>query len=357
MDISPVFNEILAAHDSRLVEPHVFRLQDLDEFLKEAYRIRTHLEELTDYLRSVRQSYLSTAHPARRKQAVRANGPTSLPSTDKDSKYLTDAQRTEIDASAKQLLRELNVAINNLSEAEQVRQQTHETVALRKRAKRGLGSLGRWAAGGGITAKSPEEEAEEAKANTIKVHRESIIWYLQRKLEGCGRAQSSMMEIRLNREVEKSKSILYKARETLPSASNYAGANGGASKDYRGKTAHVSDEESQAIEQQLSPEQLQLFAQENQDMLKHYEDTLDQVRTAEKSLLEISELQTTLATNLSVQAAHIEQLTEDSHMASENVGGGNKELKRATERKSTARMLFYGTSAFCLTLVLWDLFI
>jgi t-SNARE complex subunit (syntaxin) len=78
---------------------------------------------------------------------------------------------------------------------------------------------------------------------------------------------------------------------------------------------------------------------------------------AEKSLLEISELQTTLATNLSVQAAHIDQLVEDSHLATENVGSGNKQLKKATERRSTAQMVFYGTSAFCLTLILWDLFI
>lgn len=80
-------------------------------------------------------------------------------------------------------------------------------------------------------------------------------------------------------------------------------------------------------------------------------------RLAEKSLLEISELQTTLASNLSIQAAHIDQLAEDSHLTTENVGSGNKELKKATERKSTARMVFYGTSMFCLTLVLWDLFI
>jgi t-SNARE complex subunit (syntaxin) len=80
-------------------------------------------------------------------------------------------------------------------------------------------------------------------------------------------------------------------------------------------------------------------------------------RSAEKSLLEISELQTTLASNLSIQSAHIDQLVADSFTTTENVGSGNKELKKATERKSTARMVFYGTSAFCLTLVLWDLFI
>lgn len=77
----------------------------------------------------------------------------------------------------------------------------------------------------------------------------------------------------------------------------------------------------------------------------------------EKSLLEISELQTTLANNLSIQSAHIEQLVQDSFSTAENVGGGNKELKKATERKSTAQAVFWGTCMFCTTLVLWDLFI
>ncbi|KAF2180521.1 hypothetical protein K469DRAFT_729775 [Zopfia rhizophila CBS 207.26] len=359
MDLTPIFNDILAKHDARPVEPHVFRLHDLDEFLKEAYRIRAHIAELNTYLRSIRQSYLSTAHPPRRRQVARTNASSSLPFADKDTKYLTDIQRTEIDAQAKQLLRELNVAINNLSDAEQVRQSAESTIALKKRAKQGLGALGRWAAGGAITAKSPEEELEEAKANTIKVHRESIIWYLQRRLEECGRFQSSMMEIRLTREVEKNKSVLYKARATMPALDDSSSMNGGhvGQKNYQGQSSYAPELDSHAVEEQLSPEQLQLFEQENQDMLKHYEDTLDQVRTTEKSLLEISELQTTLANNLSIQAAHIDQLAEDSYLTTENIGSGNKELKRATERKSTARMVFYGTSIFCLTLVLWDLFI
>jgi hypothetical protein len=202
--------------------------------------------------------------------------------TDKDSKYLSDTERTEIDASAKQSLRELNYAINTLRDAEQIRQTTQSQVALRKRAKQGLGALGRWAAGGAITAKSVEEEMEEAKANTIRAHRESIIWSLQNQLEECGSFQSSMMEIRLMREVEKSKSVLYKTRASLPAGTDYSGMNGGQSAgdagDYRGKTSFHQDESSGVIEQQLDPEQLQLFAQENQDMLKQYEDQLDKVR-------------------------------------------------------------------------------
>ncbi|KAF2661930.1 snare protein syntaxin-like protein 18/UFE1 [Lophiostoma macrostomum CBS 122681] len=359
MDLTPVFNEVLISHNANTVEPHTFQLQDLDEFLKEAYRIRAHIADLSKYLRSIRQSYLSIAHPPRRKQFARPSSGNAQSSKDGEAKYLTDNDRAEIDANAKQLLRELNYAVKGLSDAEQLRREAEHAISYKKRAKQGFGMVGRWAAGGAMTAKSPEEELEEAKANTIKMHRESIIWYLQLQLEECGRFQSSMMEIRLTREVEKSKSVLYKARGTMASSGDTGNMNGGlhTRTDYKRKTAVEQDAESRAVEQQLDPEQLQLFAQENQDMLKHYEDTLDQVRSAEKSLLEISELQTTLASNLSIQSAHIDQLVADSFTTAENVGTGNKELKRATERRSTARMVFYGTSAFCLTLVLWDLFI
>jgi hypothetical protein len=179
-------------------------------------------------------------------------------------------------------LRELNHAIDTLRDAEQIRQTTQTQVALRKRAKQGLGALGRWAAGGAITAKSVEEELEEAKANTIRAHRESIIWTLQNQLEECGRFQSSMMETRLIREVEKSKSVLYNIGASNATTAEYSGMNGdgntGGSADYRGKTSYHQDESNGVIEQQLDPEQLQLFAQENQDMLKQYEDQLDKVR-------------------------------------------------------------------------------
>lgn len=244
------------------------------------FRQRAHIADLSRYLRSIRQSYLSIAHPPRRKQFARPSSSNAQTSKDGDAKYLTDNDRAEIDSNAKQLLRELNRAVKGLSDAEQLRQEAERAISYKKRAKHGFGMVGRWAAGGAITAKSPQEELEEARADTVKRHRESIIWYLQMQLEECGRFQSSMMEIRLTREIEKSKSVLYKARGTMPSAEDRGNVNGTrhTAADYKRKTAVEQDAESRAVEQQLDPEQLQLFAQENQDMLKHYEDTLDQVR-------------------------------------------------------------------------------
>ena len=273
---------------------------------------------------------------------------------------MTDSEREAIDTQSKQLLRQLNGAITALKQAEDVRNQTADSVALSKRARGGLGALGRWAAGGAVTAKSPEEEEEEAVRKTVASHRESILFYLQRKLEQAGRVQSDMMDVRLSREVEKTKSILAKspvAGGGIPHAMDgVVNGTAGTAKPNRQSGVPTEDNRFESTEHEgLTPEQLQAFAEENHELLKHYEDQLDQVRTAEKSILEISELHSTLHANLLHQSENIDQLVQDSFMTTENLGKGNKELKRASERRSTAQAVFYSTAAFCSFLVLWDL--
>jgi syntaxin 18 len=80
-------------------------------------------------------------------------------------------------------------------------------------------------------------------------------------------------------------------------------------------------------------------------------------RIAQKSLAEISDLQSTLIGHLVTQTEHIDQLVADSFSTTENVEGGNKQLKKATQRPSTARLTFYAASGLCAFLVLWDLII
>ena len=46
MNITPVFNQVLAKHDAHPVEFYVFRVENLDGFLKEAYRIVGHVTHL-----------------------------------------------------------------------------------------------------------------------------------------------------------------------------------------------------------------------------------------------------------------------------------------------------------------------
>lgn len=199
---------------------------------------------------------------------------------DNPKQYLTDTQRDQIDAEAKSVLRDLHVAISSLSQAEEVRQNAESALSQNRHRRHGFGALGQWAAGGGVSSKSPQEELREAEASSLKLHREGVLWYLQQKLAECGKVQSRMMEIRLVEEVEKSNSVLYKARGhggPVPVWDDSLGTGVAKAKPrQRGGRSGISTEAFQPG--QLSEDQMQLFAQDNQDMLKQYEDRLDQVR-------------------------------------------------------------------------------
>ena len=355
-DITPDFNICLKQHKSPPVLKREYDFDKINSFLQEAYSINARIADLTRELRSIRPAYLSTAQPSRRTHIADSG-------ENKRTKHLTNGERDAIDAESKQLLRQLNGAITNLKQAEDVRIQTAESVALSKRARGGLGAIGRWAAGGAVTAKSPEEEQEDMERKTVALARECILAFLTGRLEESGRVQSDMMSVRLTREVEKSKSVLYKSRVSggIPYAQDEEmngidSASPTSPKNRKRQSTNLPDEPSSgSYQNELSPEQLQLFEEENADLLKHYEDQLDQVRTAEKSILEISELHSTLHANIQQQSENIDQLVQDSYLTTENLGKGNKELKKASERRSTAQAVFWGTVGFCGFLIAWDL--
>ncbi|KAI6893228.1 hypothetical protein KC334_g12913, partial [Hortaea werneckii] len=150
-DITPDFNVCLKEKGSQPVLKRELNIDKIDSFLQEAYTINNRISDLTRELRSIRPSYLSTAAPSRRRHDSNHARP------------LTDKERDAIDAQSKQLLRQLNSKITELKQVEDVRNQAAESIALKKRNQGGLGALGRWAAGGAVTAKSPEEAAEEAE--------------------------------------------------------------------------------------------------------------------------------------------------------------------------------------------------
>lgn len=235
----------------------------------------SHISELTNYLRSIRSSYLTlqshrpTNHRARHQDAT-----SLLPKGDK-SQPLTDAQRTHVDNETRQLLTTISGAIRQLAETAQISLDLDESLAQQKRSKGGF--LGRWAAGGGTTSKTPKEMEEADRRNTIKRHRDGVVWFLQRRLEGAGEMQRSMVEVRVKREVERSRSILYKTRG--PGISDGIGVSGGSS-NYLSATELEKEQgqERKAMESSLSPEQIQLFEREQEDMLKHYNSELNKIK-------------------------------------------------------------------------------
>jgi syntaxin 18 len=256
-----------------------FSIEDIDAFLREAYRIvratrlaarcsvtntrrqNSHIAKLHNELKDVRQAYLSTAQP--RKTHIRPG--------QEQQRYLTDRDREEIDGSAKKMLRELNASIRGMEEAEQLRRQTEEAM-IQKKYGRGLGALGAWAAGGsGIaaSAKTTEHAKAEAQAKGIELHRDGVLWYLRQRLQLCGQTQQKMMETRLTRVMEKNRSVLAKA--AAPAMPELPG-------DGMQKLVQRQMHQEPDRSEELTEEQIQMFEKGNQDMMKHYESTLDKVR-------------------------------------------------------------------------------
>jgi hypothetical protein len=127
-------------------------------------------------------------------------------------------------------------------------------------------------------------------ARSTATVRESVLWFLRRGLEGAVGVQRSLVEKRIERVREKEKSVLYKVagrggqmqsgREGSTSGSGVGRekAAGGAGIDFAPDASVLSQADTARIEAELSPEQLQLFAEENDSMLRHYEDTLGKVQ-------------------------------------------------------------------------------
>lgn len=131
---------------------------------------------------------------------------------------------------------------------------------------------------------SPDEEEEQSK--WLSMHREGVIWLLKNKLERLSEIQREQQETRVMRSIEKNKSALQNSADMNGISAAQAQAAIAASraaqepsKDKgRMKRSYLPPEEQEEIEHHLSQEQLQIFAKENQDLLKQYEETLDQVR-------------------------------------------------------------------------------
>lgn len=167
------------------------------------------------------------------------------------------------------MLRELNSSIGILDDAETLRRKT-ETELIQKKYSSGLGILGSWAAGGAVGKKSDEQLTAEALSEQTSGHRDGVLWYLRKQLESCLRTQQDMMEARLSREWELSRSMLSQAG---PSKADFA-----EFKPTSHATSDDRDRDGSAVDQGLSAEQIQMFEEGNQDMMTHFDSALDKVR-------------------------------------------------------------------------------
>lgn len=271
---------------------------------------------------------------------------------------MSDKEREDIDRQCNTILRDIGGSITALNQACSLRHETAQRTLQQKYGK-STNFLMRWAAGGeenSDAGKSGEQIDEEKREWTIDQFRKGVLEHLNHWYTISFKNVEEMLRIRTEREEEKLKSTLSDARNRnlkLPSAyDDLADSN---------INTRAHDTYNPALDQtfdtgpELTQEQLQLFEEENDSLMKHYSDTLTQVTQAEKSLMEIQSLQTTIAQNLVAQGEVIADLVVNADMTDENVLRGNRELKRASERTRWPKYMYHVTLYLCAGLVVWDL--
>jgi syntaxin 18 len=193
-------------------------------------------------------------------------------------------------------------------------------------------------------------------SDQLKAHRASIVLYLTNALAAVGHAQQAQQEARVARHMERTGGGAGGLGGLGSLGADAIGAARGEvhlSERKAGKQPEVpalyvpsplpagaddDDDDEPAIDDLLSPEQVQQFEAEASSLLRATQDQLAALRTAETSLLEIGALQSELAHHLTQQAELTDQLWEDATTVTSRVDEGNKQLKRARERNRESRL-------------------
>ncbi|OLL22150.1 Syntaxin ufe1, partial [Neolecta irregularis DAH-3] len=267
-----------------------------DEFVREALRVYAHVSSLGGLLHRIRGAYLKDARTSD-KTTLSFHQLLADPSIAVTT--LTDQQRDQVDFEVKTLIRQCKDRVRTLESVET--------------ARRNAAPSASWVKGLFIDPRL------QAVSDLLAAHRSGITWFLNQKLSQVSSIQAKQQEIRVQRQIEKSQSL-------LPTASE------------RRRPAYVPPDETHSQDQDpsLTPELLQLLESENKSLLLEFESSLTQVRTAEKALIDIASLQTELANHLVSQTQLTDALYEEAHATTEHVQSGNLQLKQARARNKSA---------------------
>ncbi|KAK1922780.1 hypothetical protein DB88DRAFT_370058 [Papiliotrema laurentii] len=348
-DITPLFRSVMTSvqgsvppgrpkspYRARSPAPKGKQKDDQGEFLKEAYRIHAHLASLSTLLGTIRKAYLSTATaPIRRHERPHEDGSSGGQGGEdglerwKDSKYLSDRERDEIDLRAKVILRRCRERVTQLEEQEKARQKQASPPA--------VSALYTF-----LPSLAPAETSLAVGESLVRAHRASVIWTLNDMMARIGGTIAGMQEERLKRREERSRTLGGQAsREAARFTSNSTSTSKLPSMlmpTSGTESKAVIPEDEPPIESQLSPEQIQQFALENNALVEHMESQLTSVLAAEKSLLEISALQTELVRHLAMQTEITERLYDEAVGSVAEVGKANQQLKQARKRGEEGRL-------------------
>uniref|UniRef100_W5KM95 Syntaxin-18 n=1 Tax=Astyanax mexicanus TaxID=7994 RepID=W5KM95_ASTMX len=195
----------------------------------------------------------------------------------------------------------------------------------------------------------------------VKEHRGAVLDLIDSYLKGVCKLYSEQRAIRVKRVVDKKrlsrlepeqKSKVEKPQsedeeKTPPLEENTekAASDGG-----------VELWEDSRVEDELSPEEIQMFEQENQRLVSEMNSLVDEVRQIEGKVVEISRLQEIFAEKVLQQETEIDNIHQLVVGATENVKEGNEDIREAIKNNAGFRvwiLFFLVMCSFSLLFLDW----
>ncbi|XP_014903616.1 syntaxin-18 [Poecilia latipinna] len=277
-------------------------------FSLRAKEVITNITKLKDFLLQHRKDYVSAG---------------SLIST--DLSRMTDSERDQIDQDAQTFMRTCSEAIKQLR----------------------------------------SEVEKQATSAQIKEHRVAVLDLVDMYLRGVCKLYSEQRAIRVKRMVDK-KRLSRLAPEHPGKVKKTAAEEPAEEKVVKEESPEKNMSEVQdsslnlweegRVEDELSPEEIQMFEQENQKLVSEMNNLVDEVRQIEGKVVEISRLQEIFAEKVLQQETDIDNIHQLVVGATENVKEGNEDIREAIKNNAGFRvwiLFFLVMCSFSLLFLDW----
>eukprot|EP01083_Nonionella_stella_P190000 703883_1 len=174
-------------------------------------------------------------------------------------------------------------------------------------------------------------------------HHHRVVFYLYDKVKSITETVNNLRSARLAHAKQRLATHEFERTTTLERTSTRERTNSKSATVLEDGDAKedVFMHENEETENSISfTEQEQLmFENENNSLLERYDHTVDQLRTSEKRMVEISDLMRLFSEKVVQQAQQIDSIHANATHSVQNVKDGNKELKTAMDRGVSARVL------------------
>ncbi|XP_077459417.1 syntaxin-18 [Stigmatopora argus] len=209
------------------------------------------------------------------------------------------------------------------------------------------------------------EAGKQVMSPQTKEHRGAVLDLIEMYLKGVCKLYSEQRAIRVKRMVDK-KRLSRLGSEQLARVEKVVGEERKEEKTNQEESldksaTEVLDQsvnlwEDSKVEDELSPEEIQMFEQENQRLVSEMSNLVDEVRQIEGKVVEISRLQEIFSEKVLQQETDIDNIHQLVVGATENVKEGNEDIREAIKNNAGFRvwiLFFLVMCSFSLLFLDW----